>query len=129
LNAVRQFLVGKTEEKYEKQVGVAGSFTEIRNTFHSIILALVYSGGDRFYLCPEQVKIIVAAPNRNRGFETNRNYLLNFPSFGSIFQNLLRAENKIFKLKIFILNPFFSALWTLAPGAVVPLASIPQLRP
>ena len=45
---VDQFLVGKTEENYEKQVGVAGNFAESWNTFHRVILALVYCGVDRF---------------------------------------------------------------------------------
>jgi len=49
LNVVHQFMVGKTEENYEKQVGVAGNFTESRDTFHSVILALMYCGLDRFY--------------------------------------------------------------------------------
>ena len=64
LNVVHQLLVGKTEENYENQVGVAGYFTESRNTFHSVVLALVYSGVDRFYLCPERVKFVVDTPNR-----------------------------------------------------------------
>lgn len=79
LDVVHQCLVGKTEENYEKQVGVTGNFTESRNTFHSVIVEVVYSGVDRFYLCKEQVTIIVAAPNRNRGLKTNRSNLLNFP--------------------------------------------------
>jgi len=49
LNIVHQFMVGKTEENCEKQVGVAGNFTESRDTFHSVIPALVYCGLDRFY--------------------------------------------------------------------------------
>jgi len=51
-------------------------------------------------------------------FKKNHNYLLTFISLVTIIENLLSAENYIFKFKILILPPIFP---NLLPAGATPL--------